>query len=245
MLRWTLLVLAACLLPITAMAQMGPQEGGRPGGGGGPPGARGDGPGRGQPPRAMKPIKRDAFDKAVTAMFRSADTNRDGIVTLEELRAIIEARRDTLVRARFAKIDSERNQVIDLNEFLAWQRAMGSVALSENQALAGSGGPVPEVLAPELGDDMDDRVLARLIEPLGAVTIVNANTNYDTGASLEEMLAYQRQRFDAVDADKDGAISMEEMRALEGPDRRRGPGGGRPPGGGNPQGLAPDARPPD
>ncbi|MBY8825880.1 calcium-binding protein [Sphingomonas colocasiae] len=223
--RKMIAVLAMLAATAGGQAQNAPPGGGRPGGGGPPGMGR---PGMGQGPRMMKPIKRQAFDKAVTALFRSGDANRDGFVTLEELQSIVGARRDAIVRTRFETIDGNRDGAIDMNEFLAWQRRLGSLAAADDQRLIGSDSPVPEVIAPELGDDMDDRILARLIEPLGALMIVNANSNYDTGTSLQELLVYQGKRFDAVDTNGDGEISMEEARAA---DPRDGPARfGRPPG---------------
>nr|WP_311266857.1 EF-hand domain-containing protein [Sphingobium sp. WCS2017Hpa-17] len=197
--------------------------GGPPGGGDGPPGG---GQGRPAKPREMKPIKRAQLDKVVTAMFQQADSNRDGIVTIDELRLVVQARRDQIIRTRFAAIDSDRNGAISLTEFQTWQTSMGSVALSEAGALGDQGGPVAEAILPQLGDDPEDRVLARLIEPLNATVIAQANSNYDAGLSLEELLAFQRARFDAADADHDGLLSADEMRSLM---PRRGPGGPPPP----------------
>lgn len=178
----------------------------------------------------MKPVKRDRLDKAVTEMFRIADRNGDGLVTFEELKSVIDARRDARIKARFERIDSDHNGSISTAEFFAWQHDMGSVASSEHQPVAEIGGPVSESILPEL--DEDDRALRRLIEPLSAMVIVNANTNYDKGVSLDELLAYERRKFDAADSDHDGMLTMEELRALE--PRDRGPGGpggpmGRPP----------------
>lgn len=235
---------AALTLAAPAMAQMGPGGGGGgfPGGGGpgglggrgGPPGGGGPGGGR---PRMMKPVKREKLDKVVTEMFRTADRNGDGMVTFEELKAVIEARRDARIKARFERIDTDHNGALSAAEFFAWQHEMGSVASAEHQPVAEIGGPVSESIMPEL--DEDDMALRRLIEPLGAMTIVNANTDYDKGVSLEELLAYERKKFDAADTDHDGALSMEELRASQprdrnGPEAPGGPGGpggpmGRPP----------------
>jgi len=178
----------------------------------------------------MKPVKRDRLDKATTEMFRIADRNGDGLVTFEELKSVIDARRDARIKARFERIDSDHDGSISAAEFFAWQHDMGSVASSEHQPVAEIGGPVSESIMPEL--DEDDRALRRLIEPLSAMVIVNANTNYDKGVSLDELLAYERRKFDAADSDHDGMLTMEELRALE--PRDRGPGGpggpmGRPP----------------
>ncbi len=79
---------------------------------------------------------------------------------------------------------------------------------------------------------MEDRIVQRLIGPLDAVAIAGANSNYDAGASLAELLAFERAKFDAADKDHDGALNGAELRAagLEG----RRPGGfggdGPPPG---------------
>lgn len=231
-----LLLGAALTMAAPAFAQMGPGGGGGgfPGGGGrglgghgrgGPPGGPGDGR-----PKVMKPVKRDRLDKATTEMFRIADRNGDGLVTFEELKSVIDARRDARIKARFERIDSDHDGSISAAEFFAWQHDMGSVASSEHQPVAEIGGPVSESIMPEL--DEDDRALRRLIEPLSAMVIVNANTNYDKGVSLDELLAYERRKFDAADSDHDGMLTMEELRALE--PRDRGPGGpggpmGRPP----------------
>jgi len=220
--------LAALVLASQALAQgVPPGGGGQPPGGGRPGGGRGGPPGAQQRPREVKPVKRSELDEAATAMFRAADSNRDGLATLEEVRAIFQARRDTIIRERFTRIDSDRSGAIDEAEFLAWQGQMGSAASVEGDGSAGRDGPVEEALRPELGDDMEDRMLARLIQPLSAITIVAANTNYDGGVSLDEWLAYQHKRFDGADADGDGKLTINEMRSLmPEPGRPAGPGAG-------------------
>ncbi len=197
-------------------------------GGGPPPGGR---PGRGGPPRPMKPVKRTALDKPVAGMFRNADGDKDGVVTLEELRATINARRDTLVSARFQRIDSNRDGALSLPEFLSWQQQMGSASLYEAQPIILNGGPIPENIMPDLDNDMVDQALRLLIEPLSANLIANANSNYDRGLSLDELLVFERARFDAADTDGDGELSMMELRDLEPDNADRGPGGPRRPGG--------------
>ncbi|NYT42234.1 calcium-binding protein [Sphingomonas sp. R-74633] len=231
-----LLLGAALTLAMPALAQMGPGGGGPGSGGGGrgrggPPGG---GPGGGERPRMMKPVKREKLDKAVTGMFRTADKNSDGLVTFEELKAVIEARRDARIKARFERIDTDHNGALSAAEFFAWQHDMGSVASAEHQPVAEMGGPISESIAPDL--DVDDMALRRLIEPLTAMVIVNANTNYDNGVSLDELLAYERRKFDAADSDHDGSLTMEELRAAE-PRDRDGPGG--PGGPGGPMGRPP------
>ncbi|MFZ2997284.1 EF-hand domain-containing protein [Sphingobium sp.] len=222
-------LLLFCSVPALAQDSMGGMGGmdsggmqgggGRPGGGGGgPPGGMG-GPRR---PALPKPIKRDRFDKMVTDMFRTADVNRDGMVTIDELRTLFETRRADAIRARFARIDTNRNGAISQDEFIAWQTQMGSVASSEVQALGDRNGPIAEAIMPDAGDDPAQQSLAAFIEPLSVTLIAQANVNYDAGLSLQELLDYEGKRFDAADANHDGWLTLDELRPLP----RRGPGAG-------------------
>ncbi|MFD1610940.1 EF-hand domain-containing protein [Sphingomonas tabacisoli] len=225
--RRTAVLVVGVLLCSAAGAQMGPPGGGGGGRGGGQGrhGGFGGGPGgERMAPRPPKPLKRKRLDEIVTAMFRAADANHDGMVTLDELHAVIEARREAAIRARFERIDRNHDGRIDLDEFAAWQRAMGSAALSDAQSTGVRGAMVPEEIGPELGNDPEDRRLARFIEPLSAPVLVNANTNYDAGVSLEELLAYERKRFDAADANHDGELTIDELG--EGFDPQGAPGRG-------------------
>ena len=220
----SLLLVLAMLAAAPASAQMG--------GGGGPPGGAppAGGPPGGGPPRMkqIKPVNRASFDKIVTGMFRDADPNHDGIVTIEEIRAIAGARRDVLIAKRFERIDTNSDRTISRDEFFAWQHGLGSLAQSEDAQAIGHGGLVPETIEPEYGNEMEARLLLGLIEPLSAGLVAKANLNYDAGLSVEELLAYEGKRFDAADRNGDGAISMDEARQPEG----RLPGGvlGLPPG---------------
>jgi hypothetical protein len=67
------------------------------------------------------------------------------------------------------------------------------------------------------------------------VVIAKANLNYDTGVSLEELLAYEGARFDKADANHDTYLVREELDGL-----RSGPNGG--PAGGPMGGRGPDGR---
>jgi Ca2+-binding EF-hand superfamily protein len=210
---------------------MGGMGGGGMGGGGGGPsvdhgpeepvGPRG--------PREMKPISLKAFDAAVVGMFRAADANHDGTVTLAEFNQVITARRDTVIRARFKAIDTNHNGQIDEAEFIAWQRAMGSTALSDNAATEYAE-IIPDSIGPDLGYGERNDALGVAIEPLNAVVIAKANTNYDAGMSLEELLAYEHARFDKADTDKDGTLSRDEIDQMM-PRRGGGTGGPGGPGG--------------
>lgn len=221
----TRVVLPVLLLSSTAaLAQMGGGGmGGHPGGGWG----RGAGAGMRRMTPA-KPLSRERFDKVVTAMFREADANHDGTLTIDELRGIIEGQRDAIIRARFARIDSNHDRAISEEEFFAWQRQMGSVASSESAGMGEADGPVAEVIRPQLGDDPEDRMIGMMIEPLGVTVLTQANSNYDAGVSLAELIAFEGQKFQAADTDHDGWVTMEEMRAAmprRGPRRDNSPAG--------------------
>lgn len=179
-------------------------------------------------PRPPRPVRRESFDKVVTAMFRKGDSNRDGTIAVAELRAVIEARRDTVVRERFSRIDSNRNGAISPEEFSAWQKGLGSLALNEATAFGNTGEIVAEMIVPDAGDDPDDVMLANLILPLNATVIAQANTNFDGGASLEELIAFEGKRFEAADSNKDGFLTLDELR----PTRPNAAAGQRPPSGG-------------
>lgn len=224
-----LLGLTILLLATPALALQGPMGGGQGGGGGpggGGPGGQGKpGPGGGPPKmREIKPVKREKFDKIVAEMFREADTNRDGLVTLSEVRGIANARRDILIGKRFEKIDANGDRSLSRDEFFAWQRELGSVAQSE-EALAIGRGIIPEMIEPELGSEMDARILAGIIEPLSAGLIANANLDYDAGLSLAELLAYEGKRFDQADRDANGLLTPGEAGRPDGAPRRGQMGG--------------------
>ncbi|AXB76337.1 EF-hand domain-containing protein [Novosphingobium sp. P6W] len=236
------LILAAASLSLIqspavhAQGMPGGMDGGMGGGMGdmgGGPGGDGDGPGSSKPsaPRPPKPVKRKQFDKIVTAMFREADANKDGMVTIDELHAVVDARREATIRARFEAVDSNRDGNISPAEFMAWQKRMGSAASSEANAFGDRNGPIADAIT-ATSDNPDDYVLIQMIEPLNGTTIARANTNYDAGVSLEELLAYEGKHFDDADKNHDGELSMEELRPAGGPGK--GPGRGGPGGAGGP-----------
>lgn len=226
----------ALLVPAAASAQTMPDGGGQ----GGPPGG-GPPPGMQRPPRIKppEPIARKDFDRAVEKLFRAGDADRDGQVTRGEVAGMIEARKTRVVAERFAAIDADRNQAISMAEFAAWQGQLGSAVLDEG---ASAGRPLGELVAEEVRvefkDDMEGQALSRLIEPLNAVMLATANTDYDGGVSLAELLAYQGRKFDAADTNKDGWLTMDEIQKLA-PGGPGGPGDFRRP----PEGSAPPGRP--
>lgn len=165
--------------------------------------------------RPGEAIRRDRFDQAVEKMFASADTDRNGLLTLAELRATIESRKVAAIRSRFASIDADRNQAVSFAEFNQWQRSLGSVVMSEEGAAVASNTLVSEDVGPEPERGQGAMVLARLVVPLNATMLVAANTNHDGGASLGEVAAFEGKHFEAADANEDGWVTEEEMQQAE------------------------------
>lgn len=228
--RKTLVLAAASLIAAALPAPLSAQMGGR----GAPPPDEGFPRPSERRPRPPKPIKRERLDRIVHAMFAQADTNRDGMVTLAELQAIGDARRAEAARKLFATIDKDGNGVLSQAEFLAWQQMPSAAVRPGDRPDAASDRRRSEAIVPEVDEDSDDARLIDLIDPLDALVIVAANTNYDAGVTLDELLAYERRKFDAADTDRDGELSVQELRALAphdgSPGGRGGPGGwGGPP----------------
>ena len=115
-------------------------------------------------------------------MFAGADTDKNGLVTLAELRAVIEARKDAAIRGRFANIDTNRDQQVSFAEFNQWQRGLGSVVLNDEGAAAASNTLVSEDVGPPPIHGEGAPVMAHLVAPLNATMLVAANTDHDGGA---------------------------------------------------------------
>lgn len=178
-------------------------------------------------PRPPKPIERKKLDEAVAKVFAEADTNHDGLLTLDEFNANIAARKAVAIRDRFDRIDTDRNQQLSLAEFTAWQLSLGTLALSDQQG----GTQVAEALPVHLGKDREAEVLEHLIRPVSATTIVECNTDYDAGCSLAELTEYEHKDFDAGDLNHDGWLTYDEVNLLEETWGRRAAGGPGAPGG--------------
>ena len=226
--------LLALVPAVPAAAQMGGGMGGGGMGGGGmsmggaPPEAAPDDSERareiGSSDRGpqTRPLAQEAFDKAVREMFASADTNRDGMVTLDELRAVVAGQRDAIIRDRFREIDTNHDGRIDEGEFIAWQQALGAAAGSDCASSAGAAELVPESLGPRLGNSDKERALAVAIVPLSATVITAANVHYRAGITIDDLLAYEDAHFAAADTNHDGFLEGSELAALR-PHGHRGP----------------------
>lgn len=162
------------------------------------------------PPPGAKPLRRDQFDEVVARLFAAGDGNRDGTITLAEFNAAIAARRERAIRERFAAIDGDRNQALSYAEFSQWQNAMGSTVLADGVA-AGGGALVAEEITIGFGDGDRDQIAERVIEPLTATALVEANEDYDSGVSLAELVAWEGRAFARFDDNSDNFVTFAEL----------------------------------
>jgi hypothetical protein len=161
-------------------------------------------------PRGSKPLSRERFDEAVGKLFAAGDSNGDGTITLDEFNTAVETARDRAIRSRFAAIDADRNQSLSLAEFAEWQRAMGSTVLADGPEAAG-GILVAEEIRVGFGRGDDDEIAERLVRPLTATALVEANEDYDSGVSRAELVAWEGKVFAAADQNNDGFVVPAEL----------------------------------
>lgn len=160
-----------------------------------------------------QPMTRAAVEARVEARFARADSNRDGFVTQDEVRAGAEARRAQRQERRterreqlFERLDSNRDGSISRAEF------------SERPALRGGGERRGQRLARRGG-----RGGGLLMAGFGARAFAAMDYNRDGRVALAEAERAALQRFDRIDSDRDGTISPSERQAarLERLDERR------------------------
>jgi hypothetical protein len=144
---------------------------------------------------------RAALAAQVEARFARADSNRDGFVTQEEVRARTEARRQQRAERRgqrFDQLDSNHDGMISRAEFEAPRavRALRSERRGERLAHRGA----------RRGGGM---MMARF----GARAFATMDSNRDGRVALAEAQRVALQRFDRVDSNRDGTISLNERQA--------------------------------
>lgn len=159
------------------------------------------GDGRG---RIAQPQTRATVQAQVQARFARADSNRDGFVTREEVRAGGEARRAQRQERRgerFERLDSNNDGSISRAEFDA-PRAVQGGDRSERRAMR----------AERRGQRFADRdgrgggMRARL----GGRAFAMMDLDRDGRVALGEAQRAALQRFDRVDSNRDGTISLDE-----------------------------------
>ncbi len=155
------------------------------------------------PPAPRAELTRDQVAANADQRFQRLDANRDGRVTAEELRQLAEQRRATMQQRRterhdqaFDRLDTNRDGQISREEF---GQRMAMRGQGERRGMRGMRGPRGQA-GP--GARMGMAVLGQN----GAIT-------------AQEFRDRALQRFDRMDANRDGRIGPEERRG-----RRGGPG---------------------
>jgi hypothetical protein len=157
--------------------------------------------------RIAQPRTRAAVVARVQARFARADSNRDGFVTQDEVRARSEARRakrGERREQRFEQLDSNNDGSISRAEFEAPRAARGGERRAERaerrgQRFAHRGGR--------------GRGGGMMMARFGARAFAAMDSNRDGRVALAEVQRTALQRFDRVDSNRDGTISLDERQA--------------------------------
>ena len=162
----------------------------------------------------------------------AADTDKDGVVTRSEFFAAAEA--------RFAKRDANSDRKLSGDEIETGRRGEkllrddankdGAITFAEATAAANAHFKAQDA-------DKDGKLTGAEMRPRGprgrgdmaGMMLRHADANKDGKVSRDEARAEADQRFDRLDANRDGYIDQAEMAAMRGPGR--GPGGPGGPGG--------------
>ena len=150
------------------------------------------GEGRG---RFDQPQTRAAVEARAEARFARADSNRDGFVTRDELRARADSRRADRRERRFERLDSDRDGTISRAEFDS-PRLGG-----ERRAMRGERRPDRSGRGGMMRAGFGERAFAAM------------DMNRDGRVALAEARRAALQRSDRVDTDRDGTVGAEERRA--------------------------------
>lgn len=154
-------------------------------------------PGEGRE-RFAQPQTRAAAAARVEARFASADSNRDGFVTQDEVRARTASRRSDRREQRFERLDSNNDGMISRAEFEAPRAVRG-----------GDRGERRGQRFADLGGRRGGGMMARF----GARAFAAMDMNRDGRVALAEAQRAALQRFDRVDSNRDGTISLDERQA--------------------------------
>jgi EF-hand domain pair/EF hand len=169
-------------------------------------------PGAGDRRGPAEPLTRAAVEAQVEARFAKADSNRDGFVTEEEVRARAEARRAERQERRGERRE-QRFEALDTNNDGSISRA----EFNDRAALrAGDGGERRGMRGDRRGQRFAHRggrgggfMMARF----GARAFAAMDLDRDGRVALAEAERAALERFDRVDANRDGTISLDERQA--------------------------------
>ncbi|MEA3009156.1 MAG: hypothetical protein QOJ91_848 [Sphingomonadales bacterium] len=147
--------------------------------------------------RSAQPQTRSAVQARVQAHFAQADSNRDGFVTQDEIRARAEDRRGERRDQSFDRLDTNRDGMISRAEFDAPRAPAGTLrGERRGQRFAARGGR-------GTAGGFGGRVFAMM------------DLDRDGRVALAEAQSAALRRFDKVDSNRDGTISPDERQAAQ------------------------------
>jgi hypothetical protein len=171
---------------------------------------------------AGKPFHADPGEPyPVRVWFAEADRNHDGRITREEFRADFEA--------FFNQLDTNHDSFIDGLETAAYEETVAPEILprlAQGRAAGDARGPDEPGETGGRRRSREPRQLAAAPERRGQVAIegapafslmnisepvISADANFDGKVSLQEFLAAADRRFDALDTDKLGYLTLEGL----------------------------------
>jgi hypothetical protein len=149
-----------------------------------------------------RPITRAEFVDARVARLTAIDANRDGTVSVEERQAAMQARRAERANERFAKLDANGDGSITRAEFDAAHEARAER------------GPRPERAGRPEGREGGPRHIMRRGPGGPGRHGGHRGEGRERGpVVISEVAAKLGERFDKMDANRDGVISADERRA--------------------------------
>lgn len=140
-----------------------------------------------------QPQTRSDVEARVKERFADLDANRDGVLTTEERKAQHESKRKAMNDRRFTTLDTNNDGSISRAEFDAGHAGRAGMR-GEARGKRMHGG--------QSGPHMRD----------GSKGFSRADSNHDGKLTQAEMTAQALARFDRLDANKDGTLSVEERR---------------------------------
>ncbi len=136
-------------------------------------------------------LTRVEFETGQKARFAKMDTDKDGVATRDEMRAAMKTMREEAKQARFKAVDTDGNGQLSQAELAAADAHEGPGRPHMGPGGRRDGGPdgPPGHRGDRLGRDSDGKL------------------------TFEEFAARGREAFDRADANKDGVVTIAELRA--------------------------------
>lgn len=162
---------------------------------------------------AAKAELRSDVEAHVKERLGKFDTNKDGIVSPEEMRAFADARMKERSDEQFAAMDTNKDGSISRAEFDAYRakgREMGDRVVRMERMHGGPDGMMPP--PPPGGPEGGKRVERIRMIMAGRDGTMMADGD-GKGIVIADAVKRALERFDAVDTNKDGVISPEERKA--------------------------------